>query len=464
MKISHSFPQHRIKFIHTMSAKQNQKAGSNKIINKKYSLTDANGYYNRQLLNVSFGTLKVTPPISIEERYKGCLFGGAIGDALGIDVEFMDVDHIKRCYGDEGVQDLELGMSGEAEFSDDTQMTIFTIDGLLKSIGDKFDTNIPPQIEDMHEAYLNWYKTQIEPYSGKIKNDGWIVKSSGLYRRMSPGETCLSSLRSGKVGTTKKPINNSKGNGGVMRVAPIGLLYHHNPELAFKVGMDNAAITHGHPSAYLSAGFMAALIANITNDFSLEDAIKKSLSLLEKQENSEEVIEKINTAKKLAKEDITPEQAIKSIGQGWTADEAIGISVYCALKSPHSYEDAIKMSVNHSGDSDTIGAITGNIMGTLLGVKSIPANWMSKIQDKKLLKTIAEDLIDVPNEPQKHKSRYPYNRGRVPNWYEKSLSIPTEPRRLDYSFFTESDILKMKDMTTDEVISYKKFLLKNRTI
>ena len=464
MKINYSLPQHKIKFIQQIPLKQRQKVDAQKLLNKKHSLIDANGYYNSQLMKVSFGKTGEKSSISKEDRYKGCLLGGAIGDALGLDLEFMDAKRIKNCYGDDGIQELEIGLSGEAEFSDDTQMTIFTIDGLLKSIGDEFDSNIPPQIEDMHESYLNWYKTQTESYSGKIQNDGWIIKSSGLYQRKGPGETCMSSLKTGKVGTVDKPINRSKGNGGVMRVAPIGLLYHQNPELAFKIGMDNAAITHGHPSAYLAAGFMASLIANITNGLSLDDSVNEALSILQKQEDSEEVVEKILLAKELASENISVEKAIRQIGQGWTAEEAIGISLYCAFMSPEDYKEAVKMSVNHAGDSDTTGAITGNIMGTLLGIQSIPENWKSKIQDKKLLNTLSDDLIKVPLEPEKHKSKYPYNKGRVPNWYVKKMVISSEPRKLEYSIFSDEETSKMKSMTAEEVIAYKKAILSNKTI
>ena len=464
MQINYSLPQHKIKFVQQIPIKQRQKVDVQKLLNKKHSLIDANGYYNSQLMKVSFGKLREESSISKEERYKGCLLGGAIGDALGVDLEFMDAKRIKNCYGDDGIQELEIGLSGEAEFSDDTQMTIFTIDGLLKSIGDEFDSNTPPQIEDMHESYLNWYKTQTESYSGEIQNDGWIIKSSGLYQRKGPGETCLSSLKTGKIGTVNKPINRSKGNGGVMRVAPIGLLYHQNSELAFRIGVDNAAITHGHPSGYLAAGFMSSLIANITNGFSLEDSVNEAVSILKKQEHSEEVIDKILLAKKLADENISAEEAIADIGQGWTAEEAIGIALYCAFKSPDDYKEAVKMSVNHAGDSDTTGAITGNIMGSLLGVQAIPENWKSKIQDKKLLNSLSEDLIKVPLDPTKHKSKYPYNKGRIPNWYVRKMTIAPEPRKLEYSIFSEEDVLKMGEMTSEEVIAYKKAILANKAI
>ena len=414
---------------------------------------------------ISFSGIKTpekSPNLSQHARIEGCILGGAIGDAMGSPIEFCDLKTIQKYYGEEGIKELEIGMSGEADFSDDTQMTIFTADGLLKAIDEKFDSKKAPQIEDMYRSYINWYITQTQDYNEERQKEGWIAGSVGLYQRKAPGDTCLSALQSGRIGTIENPINKSKGSGGVMRVAPIGLLYHKRPEFAFNIAVDNAAITHGHPSGFLSAGFLAALIANIINGKSIEEAVNNSLNILSNHEDNEEVKEKIIQAKKLAKTNTNPTEAIKEIGQGWTGEEAIGIAVYCALKSPDSYKKAIRMSVNHSGDSDTTGAITGNIMGALLGSKAIPSEWIEKIQDKKLLLRLAKDLSEMPQEPLKYKKRYPYNGGYTPNWYEKRPAIRPKPKELRYHIFSANDVEKMKKMSTEEIIAYKRGLLNRK--
>ena len=359
--------------------------------------------------------------LSQESKYIGCIIGGAIGDAMGAPVEFLSDSQIRKLYGEQGILAPMIGMSGEADYSDDTQMLIFTIDGILKSINMSFDSNKPPQIEDMHKSYLDWYKTQTEDFSKRNKASGWIVNHYDLYQRKSPGHTCLSALETGKIGTIENPINNSKGNGGVMRVAPIGLLYNKNPELAFKIGMQNAAITHGHPSGYLSAGFLSSLITRLVNNQDIKTAILKTIETLEKYPNNQEVKEKILLACKLADSEISEKSCIEILGQGWVAEEAIAIALCCALRHLDDYVKALRMAVNHSGDSDTVGAITGNIIGTMLGEDSIPDNWKKIVQDKKFLTKLAIDLIDVSKNPQEHKDRYPYNCGRVPNWHVESF-------------------------------------------
>lgn len=101
-----------------------------------------------------------------------------------------------------------------------------------------------------------------------------------LFSNRAPGNTCLSALGSGRMGSIEQPINQSKGCGGVMRVAPVGLFLHKEPEYAFKIGSDIAAITHGHPTGYLSAGAFATIIAELVNGKTILDSTMTALSIL----------------------------------------------------------------------------------------------------------------------------------------------------------------------------------------
>jgi len=164
-----------------------------------------------------------------KEFFRGCLLGGAVGDALGWPVEFIRLDDIKKRYGEQGIENLVLNDTGTAEITDDTQLTLFTAEGLLRAStrGNlKGICHIPTVV---YHAYIRWLHTQGMKCKGKeeiIENlDGWVSKIKGLYARRAPGNTCLSALSSGKMGTVEKPINNSKGCGGVIRVAPVGLMF-----------------------------------------------------------------------------------------------------------------------------------------------------------------------------------------------------------------------------------------------
>lgn len=338
-------------------------------------------------------------------NYKACLKGGAIGDALGWPIEFQRADAIKRRFGKDGIQDLVINSKGKAEITDDTQMTMFTADGLIKSARKNPDLNTMPDMKTVFDSYKLWLQTQF----GKVQQTGkgWIAGIKGLYERRAPGNTCISAISSNNPGSMEKAINNSAGCGGVMRVAPAGLMYKDNPELAFKVGAECAALTHSHPRGYLSAGVLSEMIAHIINGKDINQAVDATLQTLEKYDNHEPVTALMKKAQTLAKSDMKPEDAIKEIGEGWVGDEAIAISTYCALKEPKDFAKAVKMAVNHNGDSDSTGAILGNILGAHLGIEKLPEKWTQKIELTDELGQLAKDLYVKPQEIEDAAKRYP---------------------------------------------------------
>lgn len=343
--------------------------------------------------------------MDIEERFKGCLLGGAIGDALGYPVEFMSLNQIKNTYGQKGLRDLILSIENHnAIISDDTQMTLFTADGLVWAYRRFIDDSTGSYAgSGTYQSYLRWLYTQ----TGEIKDKALLDKTSHereneegtsilekkeLFSRRAPGNTCLSALESEEMGTMGNPINHSKGCGGVMRVAPVGLFLHKNPEMAFQTGAEIAAITHGHPTGYLAAGAFAMIIAEILNGKSIETSIKSTVDILKRYAGHEETLAAIQKAVELSMTDIPSEQAIGEIGEGWIAEEALAIALYCALKES-DFENALFMSVNHDGDSDSTGAICGNILGATLGVKSIPDKWLEKIELRSFIEIMSDRLF-----------------------------------------------------------------------
>lgn len=342
-----------------------------------------------------------------EEFFRGCLLGGAIGDALGWPVEFLQYEDIIKSYGKEGIQDLVCTESGKAEITDDTQMTLFTAEGILRSEtrGNEKGICHPPSI--VYYAYQRWLSTQGYP---KLKGqdyiyDGWLLGVRELHERRAPGNSCLTALSSGRQGTIDKPINNSKGCGGVMRVAPVGLFYPE--ERAFKMAADFAALTHGHPSGYLLAGGLAYIIASIIGGENIEIAVKNSLLEPSRYENHEECCQALQRTIDLSNSNIDSLEAITRLGEGWVGEEALAISVYCALKYKDDFKKALTAAVNHDGDSDSIGAITGNILGAYLGVSCIPKQWVEKVELKSEIFQVANDLLIWYEEDRSWWNKYP---------------------------------------------------------
>jgi ADP-ribosylglycohydrolase len=342
-----------------------------------------------------------------QKYFRGCLLGGAIGDALGWPVEFKLLNEIRRKYGHEGITDLECSKSGKAEITDDTQMTLFTAEGILRAETRGREKGICDPASVVYHAYQRWLITQGYPRRESMEwtYDGWLLEVKELHAQRAPGNSCLSALNSNDKGTIYEPVNNSKGCGGVMRAAPAGLFY--TKEDAFRRGVEFAAITHGHPSGYLSAGALASIIASIISGEEIEAAVEGTLRELSKHRCHEECFEALKKALDLSKSSDNPIDAIAKLGEGWVGEEALAVSVYCALKYKDDFKRALITSVNHNGDSDSTGAITGNILGAYLGIEGIPKEWMEKIELRDEITQIADDLLTGYEEGREWWNRYP---------------------------------------------------------
>ncbi len=343
----------------------------------------------------------------VREKFVGCLLGGAVGDALGWPVEFMSIYEIRKKFGPDGILDFVETSGGIGAITDDTQMTLFTTEGLLREFRRTQDSGTQPDYpSSVYRSYLRWLHTQ-----GEVSRDpnfrecldGELLKVAGLHHRRAPGSTCLSALIAGKMGTVAQPVNSSKGCGGVMRVAPVGLFCRALPdggddqkrgEMAFELGCAAAAITHGHPLGYLPAGFLASLIFSLVSERSLEESISESMLILVKRPEYEKSALAAMIARALQgsiQEKPCP-KTIEELGGGWVGDEALAISLYCSMVAKGDFGQGVRLAVNHSGDSDSTGAIVGNILGALLGRTSIPGEWVAQVELREVIEEIADGV------------------------------------------------------------------------
>lgn len=341
------------------------------------------------------------------DKYRGCLIGGAVGDALGYPVEFMSLAAIKEKYGENGITEYELH-DGVARISDDTQMTLFTATGILhgETRGCVRGLAGPPW-GYVWLSYKDWYRTQTETYPMSGNHFSWLDDIPELFSRRAPGNTCMSVLAAGKEGSVKNPINNSKGCGGVMRVAPIGLHFseennHWNYSI-MEIGAETAALTHGHPLGYIPAAALSYLISLLAHtNIPLEDAVDEMCckTSCEYGDGDEQWFygdfrDLIDKARFMAEDKrINDQDAISELGEGWVAEEALAIAIFCALRYSNDFEKAIITSVNHDGDSDSTGAITGNILGAYLGLSKIPERFLKNLELKDIIMEIADDLSE----------------------------------------------------------------------
>ncbi len=341
-------------------------------------------------------------------RFRGCLLGGAVGDALGAPVEFLDLDEIVRAHGEQGIRDYAPAYGKLGAITDDTQMTLFTAEAVLSAhIAAALQGQEPNFFRAAVASYARWLMTQQNSrlVSCATPHMSWLLQQKKLFSRRAPGTTCLSALQS-SCGKVTRATNDSKGCGSVMRIAPLGMYFahsmnreHHRDGLLssiFATGAELAAITHGHPSGCLTAGALAVIVSLVLTGSSLPDAIHAAKEELRKHSSHKETLAAIQKAEHLAKSRPRERSALRELGKGFVAEEALAMGLYCALGAKN-FEDGIILAVNHSGDSDSTGSITGNLLGAAAGVEAVPDRWLAPLELRATIEAVADDLAAFPD-------------------------------------------------------------------
>lgn len=329
----------------------------------------------------------------MQSRFRGCMLGGAVGDALGYPIEFADEKEIFSRYGPKGIDRLDQAGS-PASITDDTQMSLFTANGILYGMTNFGEAGI----DSIFKAYCEWLETQgtFRQWDKKKKSRMWLRPIPELNALRAPGLTCLRALRTSRYGgSIEEPVNDSKGCGGVMRVAPIGL-YSGGADCAV-LAAQAAALTHGHPLGWASAAVLAQIVHDIVYDRmeSLEKTILRSASrvaaIYPEAEEIEGFIEHLCTM--AADESISDLTGVHRCGEGWVGDEALYIALFCVLRHSDDFAAAIRCSVNHRGDSDSTGSICGNILGAWLGAEAVEKAFeLEKLELRDVITEAADDL------------------------------------------------------------------------
>lgn len=324
---------------------------------------------------------------------------------------------------------------GKALISDDTQMTLFTATGIMlgdtrghiRGIGERPYTYVD-------YSYRDWYVTQTRKYGSPLGDYqySWLTDVPEMYSRRAPGNTCLSALSMEKRDAAlDPPINNSKGCGTIMRIAPLALYYDNiNVDVLDEEAIYISKITHGHPLGYLPTAVLNHILYEIMYG---ENQTLKEIVLLSKdavvegnkgkdKKYTDELERIVDLAVSLSENNDDDLTNIHKIGEGWVAEETLGIAVYCALRYKDDFSKGIIASVNHKGDSDSIGAVTGNILGAYIGYDNIDRKWIDNLELKEVIMEIAIDLC--------HKCQYEeFGSYKDPYWEAKYIDNRRFPKK-----------------------------------
>jgi ADP-ribosylglycohydrolase len=341
-------------------------------------------------------------------RFIGAYTGFSVGDSFGYPCRDMTFTEICTRFEKNGC--LRLAVSSKtnsALFTDATQMTLFTTDGILWAAQSADDTGVN-YTEYVFYAYQLWLYTQTKTIAGaeyswlfdKTANPykSKLIKTKGLYQNRygdSVNVDALSQMRNMAYGKITAPLNELTDSGAVKRVLPAGLFFNYDTEIAFRAGVDFAAITHGDPVSYLSAGVYSAVIAELINGANIDAAIAKTAKILKTYRMHRDVsfiIEKVLNF--LDDDSIEPMAAISHIGTDDNAAQVLGIALFSAALFEDSYENAIRLAVNHDGRSDVCGALCGGLLGAYHGAGFVPKKWVMKLSHLRLVEDIAISLVE----------------------------------------------------------------------
>ena len=300
------------------------------------------------------------------DQLAGCLLGGALGDALGYPVEFEKVSQMSQDHDFDKIVDKLI-------VSDDTQMTLFTANALLLDGNLRINT---------WNCYQDWLETQFKQGKSELSHRpiSWLMEYPEMYASREPGRTCLMTLMRGIPGDLNEPINQSKGCGALMRVAPLAFIDREDP---YSVAIENSALTHGHQMSHIASAALVSLLRYISEGETLCDSVslmRQDIKRIFMGSLEVKVFDDLLQQAIFASEkDFDDMEIISRLGEGWVAEETLAIALYCSLKYSNDLKKALRVAVFHDGDSDSTGSVTGQILGTLLGAKKLPQEEIKRL-------------------------------------------------------------------------------------
>ena len=305
---------------------------------------------------------------------KDGLFGLAIGDAIGVPVEFTqrvlnEKDYLKEMKG-YGSYDVP-----EGSWSDDTSMTIATLDSIQE--------NTKIDYEDIMKKFVEWFKHAKYCANDYIFDIGDSTCSALL-------KYLYSNKKAVECGGTGEWNN---GNGSLMRFLPIAEYLSYNSfleEEEIEIIKNCSSLTHAHEISILGCTIYTMFIKSLNSGFDKNMAYLETRCFNYYDYFSTETLKKYSRIlngkiEELDRKDISSKGYIVS---------TLEASLWCILKS-NSFEESIINAINLGGDTDTIGAITGSIAGKIYGYDCIPKRWISKLRKKEYLKELCDKFDKV---------------------------------------------------------------------
>lgn len=332
------------------------------------------------------------------DHCRGALMGMAVGDAMGYPVDGKSWEDICESYGPNGLLGYDL-QNDFADITSYTQIAAFMANGLLVAA-----TRAKSELYHKYTALAmkEWSKAQQFRGAGE-RTHCWVAQIPALRRRMCMDTRMLDALGRDILGTPESPTNTAASPGSITAAVAVGLFYDPQRMELPQIGAlasQAVALTHGNPEAFLSGAAVAYAVASILQDpeKTLPEHLNRALKAVNQQfydrfpQAVEAITEKIRYAVALTRDpELTPLAAMTLLGCT-TASECLAGAVYACMIHPANFDEAMIVSVNHSGKSAAVGALTGAILGAKLGYEALPEFYLESLEPVEALEELAKDL------------------------------------------------------------------------
>jgi len=301
---------------------------------------------------------------------RAVVFGLALGDALGWPIEFLQLTQIRARYGREGI----TAPPDPALYTDDTQMSV----AVAEALAAEGDAGLEALMGAVGRNFIAW-------------------KHDPITRTRAPGTTCVRGVNALELDAPwqEAGVKDSKGCGACMRVAPIGYFYQLAPDRLTEAARAQGWMTHRHPASDAACIGAAYLVKLALDGVAPAEFPNRLLSATHgTAEEFTAAIQRVITAQDWPDEEAALSHIGPTRGGGWIAEEAVAMALYCVLKCPDDYVAAVRLGANISGDSDSVAAIAGGIMGARLGLSAIPPDWIARLENHEYLAALADRLAE----------------------------------------------------------------------
>jgi ADP-ribosyl-[dinitrogen reductase] hydrolase len=296
----------------------------------------------------------------LRDRYRGCLVGLAVGDALGAAAEFMTEDAVHAAYG-RLTDYLSTRWTRAGEYTDDTAMALCIAESLAE--------HRVVDLSDVAARFVNWMVTDGRGIGNQI---------AAVLSRARAGEDCTDA----SLAVWEASGRYLAGNGGVMRCAPVSLLEWQDTDALVRYSREICRLTHPDPRCEWSCVAVNTTIASLLAG--AESPLDDARSLI--RGHSPELDAALGQAAKVP----VSEMRVDGRDRGYTI--VTTQIAFAALASGAPFEGALIEVVNKGGDADTNGAVAGALLGARDGYDAIPARWRSGLVGRDRILTLSDAL------------------------------------------------------------------------